>query len=113
MEDYLDDEHPGEYFYELVLTAPTLEVLLDELRQGDVFQYYLSVSAMPKINDMSIIPFSERECNMLIDPAVVAWDEYHTIILESVSNCRATNKHNSERSDQRSTSTTWKMRQIV
>ena len=32
---------------------------------------------------------------MLIDPAVVAWDEYHTIILESVSNCRATNKHNS------------------
>ena len=113
MEDYLDDEHPGEYFYELVLTAPTLEVLLDELRQGDVFQYYLSVSAMPKINDLSIIPFSESECNMLIDPAVVAWDEYHTIILESVSNCRATNKHNSERSDQRSTSTTWKMRQIV
>ena len=90
MEDYLDDEHPGEYFYELVLTAPTLEVLLDELRQGD-----LSVSAMPKINDMSIIPFSESECDMLIDPAVVAWDEYHTIILESVSNCRATNKHNS------------------
>jgi len=95
MEDYLDDEHPGEYFYELVLTAPTLEVLLDELRQGDVFQYYLSVLAMPKINDLSIIPFSESECNMLIDPAVVAWDEYHTIILESVSNCRATNKHNS------------------
>ena len=23
------------------------------------------------------------------------WDEYHTSILESVSNCRATNKHNS------------------
>ena len=95
MEDYLNDEHPGEYFYELVLAAPTLEELLDELRQGDVFRYYLSVSTMPKINDMSIIPFSESECNMLIDPTVVEWDEYHTSILESVSNCRATNKHNS------------------
>ena len=68
MEDYLNDERPGEYFYELILAAPTLEELLDELRQGDVFRYYLSVSTMPKINDMSIIPFSESECNMLIDP---------------------------------------------
>jgi len=95
MEDYLDDEHPGEYFYDLVHNAPMLEVLLDKLRTGDVFQYYLKVSTMPKINDMSIIPFSEGDCNMLIDPSVVAWDEYHTSILESVSNCRATNKHNS------------------
>jgi hypothetical protein len=32
---------------------------------------------------------------MLIDPSMVAWDEYHMSILESVSNCWATNKHNS------------------
>ena len=86
MEDYLDDELPEEYFYDLVHTAPTLEVLLDNLRQGDVFQSYLLVSTMPKINAMSIFPLSESECNMLINPAVVEWDEYHTSILESVYN---------------------------
>jgi hypothetical protein len=50
---------------------------------------------MPKIHNMSIIPFSEGDCNVLIDPSLVAWDEYHTSILKSVSNCWAAKKHNS------------------
>jgi hypothetical protein len=49
MEDYLDDNTPGST--SMSSSLPTLEELLDEFRQGDVFQYYLSVSTMPKIND--------------------------------------------------------------
>ena len=49
---------------------------------------------MVKINGASIIPLSESECNMLLDPSLVVWDKYHTSILESVSNRRATNERN-------------------
>jgi hypothetical protein len=95
MKDYLDDGSYEEYFYKLVLSAPTVEVLLSNLRQCNEYQMWLKALKMAKINDANIIPLSESECNMLLDPDMVVWNKYHTSILESVSNHQDSNEHNS------------------
>ena len=95
MKDYLDDGSYEEYFYKLVLSAPTVEVLLSNLQQCNEYQMWLKALKMAKINDANIIPLSESECNMLLDPDMVVWNKYHTSILESVSNHQDSNEHNS------------------
>lgn len=51
---------------------------------------------MPKINNMSITSLTTAEYEMLLDPQVVKWDQFHTAILESISNRRATNENNAK-----------------
>ena len=45
---------------------------------------------------MSITSLTTAEYEMLLDPQVVKWDQFHTAILESISNRRATNENNAK-----------------
>ena len=90
------NETEGEiqYCYDPVLADPTTADVLDNLRQSFVFRSYWAVSKLLKIKGRCVISLSAKEVGMLLGPSIVDWDEFHTSIVTSISNPRATNQHN-------------------
>lgn len=79
----------GQYMLDLVECAPDIDTLLERVKQGMIYRGFV---ASTKYN--TGVSLKEAEVKMMVDPTHVPWDAFHTGLLHSIFDNRASNKTN-------------------
>ena len=87
-----DGNPEGQYLMDLIELAPSTSSVLSQMSQEIPFRAFLTAAEIG--SKKSGISLTANEVNMMLDPDHVQWDSFHTSLLQSIFDNRATNKTN-------------------
>ena len=79
---------------ELFAAAPSVTELLDKLWGSTINGTFLTAAVMSKKNNKQVTLLSEDEVTAMTQEAAVNWDDFHTKLITSIYENRATSKYN-------------------